>query len=95
MVSIRLTHMDTGFGGRTENARRRNPLLDKEGQRLDQTLRTNARHMAGTSLCGSVEGVGSCTSPAVGCGNAIYRGITTGLNDAFIIDNQTKDATNR
>ena len=24
--------------------------------------------------------------------NAIYRGITTGLNDAFIIDNQTKDA---
>ena len=24
--------------------------------------------------------------------NAIYRGITTGLNDAFIIDNETKDA---
>ena len=28
----------------------------------------------------------------VGCGYAIYRGITTGLNDAFIIDNQTKEA---
>lgn len=26
------------------------------------------------------------------CGYEIYRGITTGLNDAFIIDNQTKDA---
>lgn len=25
-------------------------------------------------------------------GNAIYRGITTGLNDAFIIDNRTKEA---
>ena len=25
-------------------------------------------------------------------GSAIYRGITTGLNDAFIIDNQTKEA---
>ena len=29
---------------------------------------------------------------SVGRGYAIYRGITTGLNDAFIIDNQTKDA---
>ena len=27
----------------------------------------------------------------VGCGYAIYRGITTGLNEAFIIDNQTKE----
>ncbi len=27
-----------------------------------------------------------------GHGYAIYRGITTGLNDAFIIDNQTKEA---
>ncbi|MCY3922733.1 MAG: hypothetical protein OXG27_10115 [Chloroflexi bacterium] len=26
------------------------------------------------------------------CGYAIYRGITTGLNEAFIIDNETKDA---
>ena len=29
---------------------------------------------------------------SVGRGYAIYRGITTGLNDAFIIDNETKDA---
>ena len=29
---------------------------------------------------------------SVGRGYAIYRGITTGLNDAFIIDNQTKSA---
>ena len=29
---------------------------------------------------------------SVGRGYAIYRGITTGFNDAFIIDNQTKDA---
>ena len=26
------------------------------------------------------------------CGYAIYRGITTGLNEAFIIDNETKEA---
>ena len=48
--------------------------------------------MTGTAYAVRSKGVGSCTSPAVGCGNAIYRGITTGLNDAFIIDNQTKDA---
>ena len=29
---------------------------------------------------------------SVGRGYAIYRGITTGFNDAFIIDNQTKEA---
>ena len=70
--------------------------MDEEGQRSrldtkDKRGRPNHQR-AGTSLCGSVEGVGSCTSPAVGCGNAINYGIKTGYNDAFIIDNQTKDA---
>ena len=47
--------------------------------------------MTGTSLRGSVEGVGSCTSTPVGCGNAINYGIKTGYNAAFIIDNETKE----